>query len=543
MNKIILIFFLFLVITGFSQNSINTPSAVSYKIIDFGFDNRNTFSGLCKIGSVQGNSYFDFTKYTIKSPILRVNYSAFGRSATEIGILRNFRYKNSFYNNTKIILADWLNLDKNSGSGTFEISLLDEGDPNKLYIGINGSNWSYYINIKLKEDNFREIIKLLTNSSKPTNPVLDKKKILSFDELNQNFVNEIKNEKNIYKIEAISAAQIQMLLQLNLEIPKDKLVINEYKVIDDSLRLYRTKVEYNDKDKENSYLFFGVYPSYDVVIFNIENYVLSSISGGRALTMNSLCDLTSNVKLILYYSTFPGGTSSYDYKYLDDKTIVDSKVKKNLDNKYSIYIDPYNIDMLFSKFKTIEQEKVKLELNKRNRYLEDSINKVNAKKELILKRENDLKLSDNKRIKDSLDKIYDDSLRMALMPMDLYRDGIVLSVDGQGHGLLISKLQYIVKRDDKSWNNLRSLVHERLSAEGWVLPKQGSDEIDLFRKFYKNEDFRLKFKGKGDKEYIRLLMYANKSMMSFLVGNQPWEILGKSNEDYSTVYFFGIKPF
>ena len=162
---------------------------------------------------------------------------------------------------------------------------------------------------------------------------------------------------------------------------------------------------------------------------------------------------------------------------------------------------------------------------------------------MILKRENDLKLSDNKRIKDSLDKIYDDSLRMALMPMDLYRDGIVLSVDGQGHGLLISKLQYIVKRDDKSWNNLRSLVHERLSAEGWVLPKQGSDEIDLFRKFYKNEDFRLKFKGKGDKEYIRLLMYANKSMMSFLVGNQPWEILGKSNEDYSTVYFFGIKPF
>ena len=140
-------------------------------------------------------------------------------------------------------------------------------------------------------------------------------------------------------------------MQLDLEIPKDKLVINEYKVIDDSLRLYRTKVEYNDKDKENSYLFFGVYPSYDVVIFNIENYVLSSISGGRALTMNSLCDLTSNVKLILYYSTFPGGTSSYEYKYLNDKKIIDSKEKKNLEKKFAIYLDPYNFDLLVSNFK------------------------------------------------------------------------------------------------------------------------------------------------------------------------------------------------
>ena len=350
MKKISLIFFLFSVTNGISQNSINTPSAVSYKIIDFGFDNRNTFSGLCKIGSVQGNSYFDFTKYTIKSPILRVNYTAFGRSASEVGILKNFRFKNSS-NNTKIILADWQNLDKNSGSGTFEISLLDESNPNEIYIGIYGSSWSYYINIKLKEDNFRETIKLLTNSIKPANSILDKKKILTYDELNRNFVNELKNEKNIYKIESISDAQMQTLVKLDLEIPKDKLVINEYKVIADSLRLYRTKVEYNDNDKENSYLFFGVYPSYDVVIFNIENYVLSSISGGRALTINSLIDLKSKVKLNFNYSTFPGGTSSYEYKNLDDKIIVDSKVKKNLDNKYGIYLNPYNIDMLISKFK------------------------------------------------------------------------------------------------------------------------------------------------------------------------------------------------
>jgi hypothetical protein len=188
------------------------------------------------------------------------------------------------------------------------------------------------------------------------------KKVIIDDKINNNSLNvtlevqndfktELKNNKNIFKLEKISEAQIQKLLQLDLEIPKEKLVINEYKLIADSLRLYRTKVEYNDKDKEDGYLFFGGYPSYDVVIFNIENYVLSCLSIGRALTTNSFYDLTSKVKLMFYYSSFPGGTSSYEYKYLNDKTIVDSKVKKNLNSKYGIYLNPDNIDMLISKFK------------------------------------------------------------------------------------------------------------------------------------------------------------------------------------------------
>jgi hypothetical protein len=188
------------------------------------------------------------------------------------------------------------------------------------------------------------------------------KKVIIDDKINSNslngtldvqndFITELKKNKNIFKLEKISEAQIQKLLQLDLEIPKEKLVINEYKLIADSLRLYRTKIGYNDKDKEDGYLFFGGYPSYDVIIFNIDNYVLSCLSIGSALTTNCLYDLTSKVKLSFNYNAFPGGTPSYEYKYLNEKLIVDIKLKKNLEKKFAIYLDPYNFDLLVSNFK------------------------------------------------------------------------------------------------------------------------------------------------------------------------------------------------
>ena len=126
--------------------------------------------------------------------------------------------------------------------------------------------------------------------------------------------------------------------------------------------------------------------------------------------------------------------------------------------------------------------------------------------------------------------------------MDVYKDGIVIKVDGNGHGLLISKLQFI-DRDNTSWENTKSIMYKKLSNEGWELPIRGSEEIDFFKKNYKNEGFRLNFKGSRIEEYIRLCMTSKNDVMAILVGNQPWELFGKSNEDYRKLYFFGIKSF
>jgi hypothetical protein len=377
---------LFCILTVFSysqktnKQGINSnPVDIINKVITYGIENRNTFDGSCKVGYVQGESYFSFRKFSNKFPNIFVSYSALGRSATEGGILRNIKFVNSGNFKTKIIVADWENFDKNhAGSGTFQLSVLDENYPNKLYVGISGYNWSYYINIELKENDFQDIINLLTYSGKPRNIIKEKQ-------------------------DKIDAELIARKLELR----------NRF--IQDSLK----------------------------------------------------------------------------------------KIKERI---------------------------------------QDSLKRERVKKDLIAKKALDLEIAITKRIKDSIDLKYDDSLRYTLQVLDVYKDGIVIKVDGNGHGLLISKLQFI-DRDNTSWENTKSIMYKKLSNEGWELPKRGSEEIDFFKKNYKNEEFRLNFKGSRIDEYIRLCMTSKNDVMAILVGNQPWELFGKSNEDYRKLYFFGIKSF
>ncbi len=185
--------------------------------------------------------------------------------------------------------------------------------------------------------------------------------------------------------------------------------------------------------------------------------------------------------------------------------------------------------------KVLESERI--QKIKREKYITDSLNKERLKKELIAKQALDLKMAIEKRIKDSIDKIKDDSLRFNLKVLDVYKDAIVVKVDGQGHGLLISKLQYVI-RDNSSWENTKSRMYNELTKNGWELPMKGSDEVDFFRKNYKNEEFRIKFKGNKTNEFFRLCMDSkNWDVMAFLVGEKPKE------EDYSKLYFFGVKTY
>ena len=376
-RSIYLILFILMVVSVNAQTKSNLdPFTLLTKVLNF--SGSNSFSGVSEVGRARGNSFFDFSKWTRQSPNVIVTYTAFGRSAREAGVLRNFRFKNTGNFNTKVLLADWQNFDKNSGSGTFELSVLNENYPNKLYVGISGYNWTYYINIELKEYDFQDIINLLTYYGKPRNIIKEKQD----------------------KIDA---------------------------------ELISTRLE------------------------------------------------------------------------LRNRFIQDS-------------------------------------LNKIKDRIQDSLNNERVKKDLIAKKALDLEIAIAKRIKDSIDLKYDDSLRHTLQVLDVYKDGIVIKVDGNGHGLLISKLQFI-DRDNTSWENTKSIMYKKLSNEGWELPKRGSEEIDFFKKNYKNEGFRLNFKGSRIEEYIRLCMTSKNDVMAILVGNQPWELFGKSNEDYRKLYFFGIKSF
>lgn len=142
------------------------PYSILTKILSY--SNQNTFSGVSQVGYARGESYFDFSKLSRQFPNVLVTYTALNRKATEGGVLKNFRFSNSGKLNTNILYANWQNFEKDhAGSGIFELSVFDENEPNKVYIGISGNSWSYYINVQLTEQQFQEITNLLSISEKP----------------------------------------------------------------------------------------------------------------------------------------------------------------------------------------------------------------------------------------------------------------------------------------------------------------------------------------------------------------------------------------
>lgn len=165
---------------GQNQNTTNIGSRDPYSVITkvIKYSKNNYFEGVSKIGYANGESYFDFSKWSKEFPNVIIRYSALSRSTREGGVLRNFRYESSGLYNTKIILADWVNFDKNSGSGTFEMSVLDKRYPNKFYIGIQWYDGSkVYCNIELSPEEFKEIINILdytTLSQEAANKILSK---------------------------------------------------------------------------------------------------------------------------------------------------------------------------------------------------------------------------------------------------------------------------------------------------------------------------------------------------------------------------------
>ncbi len=100
--------------------------------------------------------------------MVSVTYSIPGsKRYTERGLLKNFKYTNDGYNNTKVLTASWQNMD--AGSGEFQLSFFGEEKPRTLYIGIQGSSWSYFINQDLNDQQYERLYKLLAIKSTPIN--------------------------------------------------------------------------------------------------------------------------------------------------------------------------------------------------------------------------------------------------------------------------------------------------------------------------------------------------------------------------------------
>ena len=201
-RSIYLVFFILIVVSVNSQSKSNLdPFTLLTKVLNF--SGSNSFSGVSEVGSARGNSFFDFSKWTRQSPNVIVTYTAYGRSAREAGVLRNFRFKNTGNFKTKVLLADWQNFDKNSGSGIFEMSLFDEKYPNKLYLGLKGSSWSYFFNLELNSEQFQELVTLLdytTSTLDAGNKLITKKSTT---------INLNDKGENNFKIYTISNYQIK----------------------------------------------------------------------------------------------------------------------------------------------------------------------------------------------------------------------------------------------------------------------------------------------------------------------------------------------
>jgi hypothetical protein len=229
-----MLLFSLITVTSFSQNKISKevdPYSLIINILNY--SNTSYFTGTSKTGYVYGDSYFDFSKMSRQFPNVIVTYTALSRSSREGGVLRNFRFLNSGNFNTKVLLADWQNFDKNTGSGTFELSLLDEKNPNKIYIGIRGSSWSYYFNLELSPTQFQEIINLLTVSGMPRNLVKEREAALAGEKLKKE--EEERNKRKQLEIDKKNAFTYDSLRQVEKRI-KDSLLIIKNKINDSIIK-------------------------------------------------------------------------------------------------------------------------------------------------------------------------------------------------------------------------------------------------------------------------------------------------------------------
>lgn len=223
------------------------PYSVITKVINY--TKKNYIEGTFETGLVYGETYLDFSKWSKQFPNIIINYTALGRIAKEGGMLKNFRYKNTGNFNTKVILADWTNFDKNAGSGTFQLSLLDERYPNKIYLGIIGYDWKHYTNIELDQSQFNEIKNLLdytTLSIMETNKILSKKMSVvkgSLPEKEIVFIEkELDNSENIF---------FQTVIEEDIYDERTKLYFHTK----DLSKIYKIYIEDLEYTTENTFAF------------------------------------------------------------------------------------------------------------------------------------------------------------------------------------------------------------------------------------------------------------------------------------------------
>ena len=165
----------------------------------------------------------------------------------------------------------------------------------------------------------------------------------SFDKFNDVILNnnfKLLPQKNILinKVEKLSDFQIQNLKIANINIPRNKKVINSYLLQFNNLILTQSKIVYDENDKTDG-LYFGECIGYDVIMINFENIILFHQNFGQVFSSNCVIGLNKSVKISFDYSasSLRDGSASFNYSYINGKILNDKLSKKWLKDKYKQY--------------------------------------------------------------------------------------------------------------------------------------------------------------------------------------------------------------
>jgi hypothetical protein len=129
-------------------------------------------------GTLAGQATFLFYEFEPNEPIIGIEYTvqdAYGRlyKTKESGMLRNYKYlsNNPKAYGTKIFSADWgTNEEPKYGKFYAYLELDEEIYKYKLHFHISGyTNWNHWTNILLNENEYQELVNLLTIKGTPKN--------------------------------------------------------------------------------------------------------------------------------------------------------------------------------------------------------------------------------------------------------------------------------------------------------------------------------------------------------------------------------------
>lgn len=115
------------------------------------------FKGTSQSGDVIGDAFIHLDE---NGNSCSVEYSILNNTAFEDGKLTNLELKEKKSNGTYLIIGDWEVVGSSLGA-KFIFEVFDDEEPNTILCQISGGNWAHYSNLKLSNESFLKIKRIL----------------------------------------------------------------------------------------------------------------------------------------------------------------------------------------------------------------------------------------------------------------------------------------------------------------------------------------------------------------------------------------------